>query len=220
MFPENEYYDFGSEDNQDNQCSYYDLYIFEPENLFDLNSFCMNNENHKDEDTRNLENSVQNVETGTSLEEDTTSQDDKNNINDEDAKQSENANLQGKSSNTTTHQKKSIFGAQDLVSKNRFIDKVTMQKVIELINEYYPVFIEEKKKFDKIYVKRIDPFLVKYLGLKKMTREEFRCIALYFENRANKKHEIIKCLQDHKNEIMNSDVFKGFKYPDHLKINP
>lgn len=230
MFAGYEYFNFGLEGFQDNPYNdsnsglegfqdnpFYDFDSMEAETLYDLNSFSMNNVNHKDEDTRNLENSVQNVETSTSLEKDNTNQEDKNNKNDEDVKQSENVILHEKSNNTITHQSNSIIRTEGSVSKNRIADRVTMQKTIELMNEYYSVFIEKKKKFDKIYVKRIDPYLVKYLGLKEMTREEYRCISLYFENRANKKHEIIKCLQDHKNEIMSSNVFDDFKYSDYLR---
>lgn len=80
--------------------------------------------------------------------------------------------------------------------------KVELSEVAQsLKNEYYSTFTT-KKRFDKIYVKKIhDFYFIGMLGFNPMTREEFRRIDIYFQNYASKKDIIIKFLRANKDVI-------------------
>ena len=72
-------------------------------------------------------------------------------------------------------------------------------------DKYYQVFTS-KKRFSKAYVKNIHDILIKELGLKPMSREEFRRIDLYFHHFSKYSNQILDFLEKNKEEI-NSQVF-------------
>lgn len=68
--------------------------------------------------------------------------------------------------------------------------------------QYFKFFLP-RRRLGKIYVQQIhNRFLVKNIeGFKKMQREEFRCIDIYFKNYAPHRDQIFKVLIDNKDAI-------------------
>lgn len=82
----------------------------------------------------------------------------------------------------------------------------------EFKDQYYKIFVK-RKRFSKEYVRVIhNDHIVKYLpNIKKIRRYEFRNIDIYFQNYAFLKDEILKCLESHKKEILET-VFQNYNY--------
>lgn len=81
----------------------------------------------------------------------------------------------------------------------RIVDLSDPEKYFK--NQYYKIFISGKK-FEKKYVQQIhNRFLKNIEGFKKMKREEFRRIDLYFQNYAPHQDQIFKVLKENKDVI-------------------
>ncbi|KAK8837067.1 hypothetical protein M9Y10_037116 [Tritrichomonas musculus] len=81
----------------------------------------------------------------------------------------------------------------------RIVDLSDPEKYFK--NQYYKIFISGKK-FQKKYVQQIhNRFLKNIEGFKKMKREEFRRIDIYFQNYATHQDQIFKVLKENKDVI-------------------
>lgn len=81
----------------------------------------------------------------------------------------------------------------------RIVDLSDPEKYFK--NQYYKIFISGKK-FEKKYVQQIhNRFLKNIEGFKKMKREEFRRIDIYFQNYATHQDQIFKVLKENKDVI-------------------
>ena len=100
-----------------------------------------------------------------------------------------------------SNQKNNSFGIHHRNPKRK-VDLLENQQSFK--NSFYSKIDDKKKKFPKKYVKDIhEKVLMKYIeGFKKMEREEFRRIDLYFQNYAPYREQILNVLTDKKEWIL------------------
>lgn len=107
---------------------------------------------------------------------------------------------EGDEGNNSFINKESTSGGSTRTSKR----KVGLSKKAELFkNAFYHVFTE-KKRFPKNLVKKIHDYIIKFLPIPKMKRDQIRSIDLYFSEYSIYSEIILSFLQNHREMILGS----------------
>ena len=82
--------------------------------------------------------------------------------------------------------------------------KIDLSKEANTFKSFFYQIFTSKKKFDKKLVKNIHNLIAPHCNLRKISREEFRSIDLYFKEFSNSQEQILIYLHQHKENILDA----------------